>query len=286
MFGNAGAFCKASGYVPLFNGTITSFNVYTGSTGSASNIQVCLYLGAVGPTGGGTLLATSSTVGAGNANSLINLPVTPIAVTTGNTYSLMVSCSAGQIASGVNSGSNAFQCTQYNSTHFPFAAPPATGFNPRDAATGHEAIIWADAAAVGPTAYSLIAAPGTYNYSLGSSSSGYSVGAAAGIYGYAGGAASLIWSGAPHNTGPAPSSLKHWIPFDFACRLNCLQRGTLNVGNTRQNKANLQTLAIAQANAPSSPQWAKWSTAANSPKKLLIIPYNVPGFIAPTVGGP
>lgn len=77
------------------------------------------------------------------------------------------------------------------------------------------------------------------------------------------------------------SSLSQWIPFDLACRLNCLQQGTLNVGNTRQNKANLLTLALAQIFAPSSPPWAKYSGAVNEPKKILIYPTRVPGFVGP-----
>lgn len=139
---------------------------------------------------------------------------------------------------------------------------------------------------LGPTAYTLLAAPGVYNYEGGQTNTGWGDNMAVGIYGYVGRAASLVWSGAPVQTGPSPSSLKQWIPFDFACRLNCLQRGTLNVGNTQQNRLNLLALSIAQANSPSNPQWAKYSTAANMPKKLLLRPYYVPGFIAPTVGGP
>lgn len=42
-----------------------------------------------------------------------------------------------------------------------------------------------------------------------------------------------------------------WTPFRFACALRSLQQGALNVGNRQQNRANLLTLAIAQANAAS-----------------------------------
>ena len=77
------------------------------------------------------------------------------------------------------------------------------------------------------------------------------------------------------------SSYTKWIPFDFACRLRCLQQGTLNVGNTLQNKTNLKNSALTQIAAPSNPPWAKYSTAANEPRKILLYPSRVPGFVAP-----
>lgn len=77
------------------------------------------------------------------------------------------------------------------------------------------------------------------------------------------------------------SSYTQWIAFDFACRLHVLQQGALNVGNTRQNVANLKTLALAQIASPSNPPWAKVSTAANEPKKILLYPSRVPGFVKP-----
>lgn len=77
------------------------------------------------------------------------------------------------------------------------------------------------------------------------------------------------------------SSYTHWVPFQLACRLRCLQQGQLNVGNTRQNIANLMTLALAQIAAPSSPPWAKYSGAVNEPKKILLWPALVPGFVKP-----
>ena len=77
------------------------------------------------------------------------------------------------------------------------------------------------------------------------------------------------------------SSYTHWVPFQLACRLRSLQQGALNVGNTRQNIANLQTLALAQIAAPSAPPWAKYSTAVNEPRKILIWPALVPGFVKP-----
>lgn len=77
------------------------------------------------------------------------------------------------------------------------------------------------------------------------------------------------------------SSYTHWIPFQMACRLRCLQQGALNVGNTRQQTANLITLALAQIASPSNPPWAKYSQAANQPKKILLWPARVPGFVNP-----
>jgi hypothetical protein len=77
------------------------------------------------------------------------------------------------------------------------------------------------------------------------------------------------------------SSYTQWIAFDWACRLHCLQQGALNVGNTQQNKVNLKTLALAQIAAPSTPPWAKISTAVNEPKKIMIFPSRVPGFVKP-----
>ena len=75
------------------------------------------------------------------------------------------------------------------------------------------------------------------------------------------------------------SSYTAWVAFDFAARLHCLQQRTLNIGNSRQNLANLKTLALAQIAAPSNPPWAKYSKAANEPKKILLFPSRVPGFV-------
>lgn len=72
-----------------------------------------------------------------------------------------------------------------------------------------------------------------------------------------------------------------WVSFDLACRLKCLRQSSLNIGNTAQNIANLRTLALAQIALPSNPPWAKYSTAANMPKKILIYPRRVPGYVRP-----
>jgi hypothetical protein len=142
--------------------------------------------------------------------------------------------------------------------------------------TGEAAILtW------GPTNYTLLCAPGNYNYEGGQSSADMAISPAVGVYGYVGIAAGLIWSGAAPPLSPAPSSLKHWIPFSLACRLRCLQQGSLNVGNTRQNIAHLMTLALAQIASPSNPPWAKYTTAVNQPKEIYIMPYLVPGFVPP-----
>ncbi len=77
------------------------------------------------------------------------------------------------------------------------------------------------------------------------------------------------------------SSLTRWLPLDVAGRLKCLRRGALNVGNARQNLANLRTLALAQIAAPSNPPWAKYSTAANEPRRVMVWPSRVPGFQKP-----
>jgi len=77
------------------------------------------------------------------------------------------------------------------------------------------------------------------------------------------------------------SSYTRWVPFDLACRLRCLQQGSLKKSNTQLTVANLKTLALAQIASPSNPPWAKYSTAANEPKKILIWPSLVPGFVKP-----
>lgn len=80
--------------------------------------------------------------------------------------------------------------------------------------------------------------------------------------------------------GPNPSLIVKWTPFQLACRYRALRSGTLNVGNTQQNIANLLALAITEANSNSV--WARWRTAVNSahvPSNLMINVPLVPGFI-------
>lgn len=80
------------------------------------------------------------------------------------------------------------------------------------------------------------------------------------------------------------SSYTKWIPFELACRLRVLQQGSLNVGNTQQNIANL--LGLARTNANTTATWARWNTTlkngtAQPVQALLILPASVPGFVKP-----
>lgn len=65
--------------------------------------------------------------------------------------------------------------------------------------------------------------------------------------------------------------------------MRCLQQGSLNVGNTQQNIANLLALAITNANGTQT--WAKWrvlrAANTNPATYLRILPANVPGFVKP-----
>ena len=69
----------------------------------------------------------------------------------------------------------------------------------------------------------------------------------------------------------------------MACRLHPLQQGALNVGNTRQNIANLLALCIANANT--SATFAKWrvlrAAATNPATYIRVLPANVPGYVKP-----
>lgn len=79
------------------------------------------------------------------------------------------------------------------------------------------------------------------------------------------------------------SSYTKWIPFELACRLRCLQQGSLNVGNTHQNIANLQGLCVTNANSTAT--YAKWHFGVvnntNPAQALLVYPANVPGYVKP-----
>lgn len=79
------------------------------------------------------------------------------------------------------------------------------------------------------------------------------------------------------------SSYTQWIPFQLACRLRPLQQGTLNVGNTQQNIANLLLLCVANANGAQT--FAKWRVfrqpGTNPTTYLRVLPANVPGFVKP-----
>ncbi len=73
------------------------------------------------------------------------------------------------------------------------------------------------------------------------------------------------------------SSYTHWMPFELACRLRCLQQGSLDIGNTAQNVANLKTLCTAEANGAAV--YARWNPVLAY--KLEVIPALVPGFVRP-----
>jgi len=82
-----------------------------------------------------------------------------------------------------------------------------------------------------------------------------------------------------------------WTPFDLACRLQSLRYGSLDVGNTLQNKTNLYNLAVAEANNyPNGTGWAKWRGGGGMPVyksrgNLLLNIELVPGFTAPAGTG-
>jgi hypothetical protein len=76
----------------------------------------------------------------------------------------------------------------------------------------------------------------------------------------------------------------HWLPFELACRLHCLNQGSLNVGNTAQNKANLLTLC--QTNANGAATYGRWNPTlkngtAQPVQALEVFPALVPGFQRP-----
>lgn len=80
------------------------------------------------------------------------------------------------------------------------------------------------------------------------------------------------------------SSYTKWIPFALACRLRCLQQGALNLGNTQQNKANLLSLCLANANSTAT--YARWNPTlkngtAQPVQALDVFPAAVPGFVKP-----
>lgn len=80
------------------------------------------------------------------------------------------------------------------------------------------------------------------------------------------------------------SSYTKWIPFTLACRLHCLNQGSLNVGNSAQNKANL--LSLVQSNANGAATYGRWNPTlkngtAQPVQALEVYPANVPGFVKP-----
>lgn len=146
---SGGAIAFAAGYIPLFNGNITSINVQFGSAGGgASQFKVGLYQGASPSTGGATLLAASG-LGSIVANTLVNVAIASTLLSTGLTYSLWLSMTTSSFNTVINSGSSAFADSQYTAAHFPNSTLPSTTSNPRDSNTGHEFIIWGDGTASG-----------------------------------------------------------------------------------------------------------------------------------------
>jgi hypothetical protein len=79
------------------------------------------------------------------------------------------------------------------------------------------------------------------------------------------------------------SSYNKWMSFELACRLHVLQQGSLNVGGTQANIANLKSLCIANANGAAN--YAKWNVlrpaGVNAIQYLLVMPASVPGFVKP-----
>lgn len=79
------------------------------------------------------------------------------------------------------------------------------------------------------------------------------------------------------------SSYNKFIPFSLACRLRCLQQGTLATGNTQQNRLSLQASCITNANGAQT--FAKWNVlrpaSSNAVAYLLVKPASVPGYVAP-----
>ena len=79
-------------------------------------------------------------------------------------------------------------------------------------------------------------------------------------------------------------SYTQFIPFQLACRLHCLQQGTLAAaGNTRQQIASLLATCIANANGAAT--FAKWdvlrAAGTNPATYLLVKPALVPGYVKP-----
>lgn len=74
-----------------------------------------------------------------------------------------------------------------------------------------------------------------------------------------------------------------YVPFEVACRLRSLQQGSLNVGNTKANIANLLALCLADANgAQAFTKWRVQRAAGTNPTTYLrVCPQLVPGYVPP-----
>lgn len=88
----------------------------------------------------------------------------------------------------------------------------------------------------------------------------------------------LLWRWAVSVIAPfVRSPWAKWMPIEMAVRLRSLQQGSLNVGNTRQNVANLVALATAEANGLA--RWARWNPVLTY--KLQVDWRRVPGYVPP-----
>ena len=87
----------------------------------------------------------------------------------------------------------------------------------------------------------------------------------------------LFWRWAASIFGPTGPRGTLWIPIELAVRLRTLQQGSLNIGNTQQNKLNLIALATAEANG--NARWARWNPVLTY--KLQVDRRLVPGYVPP-----
>lgn len=73
------------------------------------------------------------------------------------------------------------------------------------------------------------------------------------------------------------SPFTKWTPIEWAVRLRTLQQGSLNIGNTQQNRIHLTALAVTEANGAAI--WARWNPVLTY--KLQVYVRKVPGYVAP-----
>lgn len=128
-----------NGYVAVASGVMTNAHITCGATQAGiGNLQVCVYAGL---RTSGILVATSSAITySSNSDAFAAISGNIIA---GNTYTLVVSASAGSCDTTINSGSSAFQGERWNAATFPFATPPVSLPTQTDG-VNHEFIIWID----------------------------------------------------------------------------------------------------------------------------------------------
>lgn len=163
---SGGAVALAAGYSPLFNGNLTSINVGFGTGSSGSTFQVAVYLGPAASGGGATLLGVSSP-GTIVASTLVNVPITPIAMLTSQTIALVLSMSSLSANVTCDTNASAFLASQYNAAAFPYATPP-TPLPARTSGTGYPFIIWGDGNTGGPVANVVVGQTGIWGWGGGS----------------------------------------------------------------------------------------------------------------------